>query len=457
MKAPTAVYKERRQRLCDKLGTGKILFLGNNHSPRNFKSNYYPFRQDSSFLYYFGLDLPNLNAIIDVDNHAAYLFGDNPTIDDIVWIGDQENLESMASKVGVDKVLSSSELDNHLSDGMHYLPPYTYDHTLRLRQYFKQEPAASLELIHAVIEQRSYKSDFELAQLEKAVEYSTVMHTRVMQHCKLGLKESDLVGIANQVAYEHETVLAYQPILTTQGQILHTNEYHHVLEEGDLVLFDGGLEVKSGYCADLTRTFPASGKFTPLQKEVYNTVATALEKAVNLAGPGVAFQELHLASARMLVEGMKAIGWMKGNTEDAVTTGAHTMFFQCGLGHMLGLDVHDMENLGEQYVGYAPPHIKSTEFGLKSLRLAKALEPNNCITIEPGIYVIPQLIDKFRAEGKFMEFINYDKLEANRNFGGIRIEDNFVVTKDGVRNFGPQLPTQAEQIENLVQESLYQV
>lgn len=443
-------YKARRAELCNKVGVGNILIQGNNHSPRNFRDNYYRFRQDSTFLYYIGLDLAGLNAIIDASTGDTILFGDDYTIDDIVWIGTQKNLLSLAESVGITQVKKSDQISEYLQKAFHYLPPYSANQTLRLSNYAgARNSRPSLELIHAIIEQRQYKSVGEIAEMDKAVNISNVMHQKVIQGCQVGMTESDLVGIASQYAFEQQAQFAYQPILTTQGQILHTHHYYHELREGDMILFDGGLEVASGYCADLTRTFPASGKFTPLQKDLYDIVLTAYDKAVYMAAPGERFQDIHLSAGKVLVEGLKDIGWMKGSVSDAVEQGAHTMFFQCGLGHMIGLDVHDMENLGEQYVGYESPHIKSKAFGLKSLRLAKKLEKGHCITIEPGIYVIPQLIDKFHAEDKYKDYINYEVLQKNRNFGGIRIEDNFLVTEGGNQKLGDDLPLEAAAIEAL--------
>jgi len=441
-------YVERRKELCKNVTAGKILLLGNKHSPRNFKDNYYRFRQDSTFLYYIGIDKPNLHALIDTSDNSTILFGNESSIDEIVWTGQKPKIAEQAEKSGISKVQPLSQLQSHLNGFIHHLPPYRADHSKILTTLLgsdKITPSESLRL--AVIKQRNIKSAEEIKEIEKAVKLSGEMHKAVMKACKPGLHEYDLVSVASKFAWNNQVKWSYQPILTTDGEILHNHNYSNQIDEDQMILFDGGIEVESGYCGDITRTFPSGEHFTTLQKEIYQIVLSAYDSAVALAGPGRSYKEIHLIAAEFLVHGLIALGWMKGLAEEAVAAGAHTMFFQCGLGHMMGLDVHDMENLGEEYVGYAQPTDKSKEFGLKSLRLGRNLEAGHCITIEPGIYVIPALIEKFKSEGKYTDFINYDVLTKNKDFGGIRIEDNFIITEKGNRILDGSLPKDIESIE----------
>ena len=443
-------YRQRRQQLMSLVGSGKILLLGNKESSINFEDNWYHFRQDSTFLYYTGLALPDLNLIIDADKGQTIVFGDDATIDMIIWTGDQPKLSGLAEQAGIQKVMGAPKLGDFVDQDMHYLPPYRSEHQVVLKALSgggTLDP--SLNLIKAVIQQRAIKSQEEIEELDKAASISALMHKSVIEAARPGMKEHELVAVASQLAWQHDTKWSFQPILTINGQILHNHYYGNTLKEGDLVLFDGGVEVASGYAGDLTRTFPVSAAFSPLQKDLYNIVRKAYQEARDMAKPGVRFKDVHLRAGLELCKGLKELGWMKGDMAAAVAAGAHTMFFQCGLGHMMGLDVHDMENLGERYVGYDESIQKSKEFGLKSLRLGRALEEGFVITIEPGIYIIPDLIDLFWSQGKFKDFINYEVLNAHRDFGGIRIEDDFVITATGARQIGEPLTTKAEEIENL--------
>jgi Xaa-Pro aminopeptidase len=443
-------YKARRQTLSKAVAAGKIFLYGNNYSAMNFKDNTYHFKQDSSFLYYIGINLPGLHAIIDTGTGTTTLYGDDVGIDMIIWTGEQEKLASLAERTGIENVKPSNSLQQDLSISDHYLPPYRAAHEVLLHKLFSdQKIDPSEHLIKAVVQQRNIKSEEEIQQMDIAASLTGEMHRTVMQAARPGMKEYELVSIANQVAWKHNCQWSFPPIMTVNGETLHNHYYGNELRDGDLLLYDGGIEAPSGYAGDMTRTFPVSGFYSELQKSVYSIVKSGYEQAVELCKSGSYFRDIHLATARKMSEGLKELGWMKGNIDEAVAAGAHTLFFQHGLGHMLGLDVHDMENLGEEYVGYTEDYVKSTDFGLRSLRLGKQLETGNVFTIEPGIYLIPQLIVKFRAEGKFKEFINYDKVWENKNFGGIRLEDDYVLESNGVRKLGYHLTIDIQEIERI--------
>lgn len=448
-----SIYAARRKKLVSTVGSGLILFLGNKEASINFKDNWYPFRQDSSFLYYFGISQPDLAGIIDIDNGAEYLFGDELTIDQIVWTGNLPSLTELAEKIGVSNVLAMSKLESMLSGkAVHYLPPYRSDHSITLSQLLsksidKVNSGYSAALINAIAPQRAIKSKEEIVELDKAVSITSAMHLAVMKAARPGMKEHELVGVAKKVASDHNVSLSFPPILTKDGQILHSHYHGNTLKDGDMLLFDGGTESESFYAGDMTRTFPVGKTFTAQQKEMYQVMHDAHVAAIAMLAPGQRFLDIHLHACQKLVEGLKNVGLMKGDPEEAVAAGAHTMFFQCGLGHFMGLDVHDMENLGEQCVGYTDTLIKSTEFGLKSLRLGRTLEEGHVVTVEPGLYLIPELIDLNKAAGKYLDFINYDKLEAFRDFGGMRVEDDFVITKTGADLLGTPLASSIEDIE----------
>lgn len=447
-------YIHRRKVLKEKVGSGLILLPGNEESSINFKDNWYPFRQDSTFLYYFGLNLPGLTAIINVDNDVEIIFADELSLDDIIWTGSLPSIQSLAELVGVKNVLATSKLKESVKQAHkpHFLPPYRPEHTQKLTFITGYSSAqimeeASVPLISAIVAQRSIKSSEEIEELEVAVTASSKMHLQVMRSARVGMMEYELVGEAYKSAVGGGMKLAFPAILTTNGQILHNHYHGNALREGDMVLFDGGLESFRCYAGDLTRTFPAGNKFTTRQKEIYQIVLNAHEKVIASLQPGVLFRDMHLLACKELVEGLKMICLMKGDTDEAVNAGAHTLFFQCGLGHMLGLDVHDMENLGEEYVGYSPDLVRSKEFGLKSLRLGKELEQGFAITVEPGIYFIPELIALKRENKSLHQFIDFDLLETYENFGGIRIEDDFLITENGSVQLGEPLPRSVEDVE----------
>jgi Xaa-Pro aminopeptidase len=447
-------YIKRRDTLKKIMGKGRLLILGNEESSINFKDNWYTFRQDSTFLYYVGVSAANLAFFIDIDAGEEILFGNELSIDDIIWTGPQSTLHELADEAGIKKVLPMAGISKYLKQGVAYLPPYRPEHTLKLAEWLDTdvkvvEASASVEFIKAVASQRSCKSEEELAQLDKACTVTSRMHRAVMMEAREGMYEHEVAAIAQKVLWENYAANSFLPIVTTNGNVLHNHYYGNRLVAGKMLLFDGGAELQNGYCGDMTRTIPVEKKFSSKQREIYEIVYAAYQKAISLLKPGIRFKDIHLAASLEMVNGLKQLDLMKGDAADAVASGAHTMFFQCGLGHMLGLDVHDMENLGEQYIGYNENLAKSKDFGLKSLRLGKELQEGYVLTVEPGIYIIPELIDLWWSKKMHTDFINYELLNRYRDFGGIRIENDFAITQSGGRLLGEPLAIAAEDVEAL--------
>jgi len=456
-----ATYVNRRKQLAGYGKNGIILLLGNNEAPMNYEDNTYPFRQDSTFLYFFGLAKAKLAATIDCETGKCILYGDDPTIDEIVWTGPQKNLSELAEQVGV---FSSESFDGvykivnkaiSSERKVHFLNPYRHDHLVLLADILNKPVAEiresySQELIEGVVSQRLYKSDEELIEIDQAVNITGKMHLAAMKMARVGLKEQHIVSKLLEIATSYGGFYSFPPIVTINGETLHNHYYGNILKKGDLLLVDSGAENDMGYAGDLTRTFPIGQKFTDRQKTLYQIVLDAHLKAVAALKPGITFKEVHLIASKTLFEGLKSINLVKGDPDEAISAGAHAMFFQCGLGHLMGLDVHDMENLGEQNVGYTPDMIKSTKFGLKSLRLGRKLEPGIVLTVEPGIYIIPALIDLWKADKRHENFINYPELEKHRDFGGIRVEEDFVITPNGSRLLGDEIPKTIEDVESTI-------
>ncbi|MBB5619990.1 Xaa-Pro aminopeptidase [Pedobacter cryoconitis] len=434
------VYEERRNKLKSEIGEGIILLPGNGESGMNFRDNTYHFRQDSCFLYFTGISRPDLCLIIDIDNDQEILFGDELTVDDIVWTGALETIEAQAEKAGIAFTRKKTEVINALAGNrkVHFLPVYRAETSLKLMDW-GLTGEASVPLIKAIVAQRSIKSEREIQEIEKAITISTLMQLKAQEIARPGVTENAVAAQLQAVAIANGGQLSFPSILTVNGEILHNHASNTVLKDGQMVLCDCGAENELFYAGDLTRTFPVGKAFSSLQQDVYNIVLNAQLKAIEALQPGVLYKDVHLLASAHLVRGLIDLGLMKGDPEQAVAEGAHTLFFQCGLGHMMGLDVHDMENLGEEYIGYTAELKKSKEFGLKSLRLGKALEPGFVVTVEPGLYFIPVLIDSWAAENKHAQFINYEKVKQFRDFGGIRIEDDFLITTTGSRLLGPPL------------------
>ena len=455
------VYIKRRDLLKKQVSSGLILLLGNEDSPMNYVANAYHFRQDSSFLYFFGLDTPGLAGMIDVDEKKDILFGNDLDIEDVIWMGYLPTVKDRAEDVGVKQTASLNDLPVALQEALakgrpvHFLPPYRPEHLIKLEKLLgiKSDEAkakASTALVRAVVAQRSLKSEDEIAEIEIALKTTYKMYITAMHMAQPGIWEKDIAGRVDGIAIADGGATAFPTILTKNGQILHNHAHGNLLKKGDLLVVDAGAESPLHYAADITRTIPVGGKFTAKQKDVYEIVLAAQETAIKAIKPGLKYREVHLATARVIAHGMKSLGLMKGDIEEAILQGAHALFFPHGLGHMLGLDVHDMEALGENHVGYDDTVQRSKQFGLAYLRLAKELKPGNVLTVEPGIYFIPALIDKWKKEGKFTDFIAYDKLAAYRDFGGIRIEDDVLVTKDGHKVLGRPIPKKPAKIEEQV-------
>ncbi|MBP1593126.1 MAG: putative aminopeptidase [Bacteroidetes bacterium] len=450
-------YINRRKQLKKTVASGILLFLGNDECGMNYADNTYSFRQDSTFLYFFGLSYAGLSAIIDIDNDKEIIFGDELTIDDIVWMGTQPTLKEKSERVGVLCTQSSKSIESYLKNALnngqqiHFLPTYRAEHKLKLMDWLGYLPAAqeaSVPFIRAVVNQRNYKSAEEIVEIEKACNTTADMHIKAMQILRPGMKESEIAGALADVALSAGGNLSFPTIATINGQTLHNHYHGNIVKPGDMLLLDAGAETVMGYAGDMSSTIPVDKKFTSRQKEVYDIQVASHLAAVEALRPGIPFKDVYELSSKVIVEGMKSLGLMKGNADDAVREGAHAMFFQCGLGHMMGLDVHDMENLGEVYVGY-DGESKSTQFGRKSLRLGRKLEPGFVLTIEPGVYFIPELIDLWKGEKKFTEFINYDKLETYKDFGGIRNEEDYLITEDGARRLGKKIPLTTDEVEAL--------
>ncbi|MBT4269979.1 MAG: aminopeptidase P family protein [Candidatus Marinimicrobia bacterium] len=450
-------YHNRRKVLSENLNEGLILLPGNNPVPMNYPSNWLRYRQDSNFLYYCGLDHPHINLVIDVKSGDSTLFGDNLSVDDIVWEGERTHISEMAKSAGIENCLPSSALQDFLktkNKTIHCLPRYRDDQKLFLDGLLNGKTnGSSKELIQSVIQQRSIKTDEEINEIERGLEVTAELHKMAMRTTGPGVTEQFVVGQIEGNALSQGRRLAYPVIFSVRGEILHNNEYQNVMEAGQLTLNDSGAESPMHYASDITRTFPVNGKFTDRQKEIYQIVFDMQEASFTFCAPGKSYKDAHLEAATIAVRGLKELGLMKGNVEKAVEAGAHALFFPHGLGHMLGLDVHDMEGLGEDLVGYDENDDRSDQFGLAYLRLAKTLELGFVLTVEPGIYFIPHLIDQWQSQNKHEEFINYNALDTYRDFGGIRIEDNIVITDDGYRILGPHIPRSIDEIEAIMGEN----
>ncbi|NLI87056.1 MAG: aminopeptidase P family protein [Bacteroidales bacterium] len=456
-------YTNRRNQLRAQFKSGILLFIGNDESGMNYEDNTYRFRQDSSFLYYFGINRPGLYAIMDIESGHDYVYGDDLTIDSIVWMGSQPTIHEMAAGFGVENTgpLSSfyQKVKTYPLASVHYLPPYRPEHFLKLMDIFeisKQETSAraSVPFITAVAEQRNVKTDEEVEEIDHAVSITAEMHMAAMRYALPGMTEAQVAARIYEVALAAGGDISFPIIATINGQTLHNHYHGNTISEGQLFLVDAGYETPKGYAGDMSSTFPVGRTFTERQKEIYQITLAAHNGAIDKLKPGINFRDVHLHAARIIFDGLKNMGFAKGNTDDAIANGAHALFFPCGVGHLMGLDVHDMENLGEQYVGYcgAP---KSTQFGLKSLRFARPLKPGFVVTIEPGIYFIPELIDLWQQNGTNRDYINFDRVNEYRHFGGIRNEEDVLVTPTGHRVLGKPLAKTVEEVEALRAEAFF--
>ena len=455
------VYVSRREELKRLMSDGVILLMGNNEAPNNYPNNaYYPFRQDSSFLYYFGQKRDGLVGVIDVDSGKETLIGDDIDIEDIVWYGSVDSVKDLAEQVGVANSAPMAELEKIVKEAVakgrkiHFLPPYRHDTMIQLMDLLdihpsKQKEAASLELIMAVVKMRSVKSALEIEELERACAIGYKMHTTAMRLVKPGVTEKYIGGQINGIAQSYGAQVSFGTIFSQHGEIMHGAPSMAALEDGRLVLCDCGAETIEHYCSDNTRTMPVNGKFSSRQLAIYSIVEDCHDLVLKVAKPGVKYYDVHMAVCRLMTERLKALGLMKGDVDEAVAAGAHAMFLPHGLGHMMGMDVHDMEGLGQIYVGFdeeTRPNLE--QFGTNALRMGRKLEEGFVITDEPGIYFIPDLIDDWRERGHCAEFLNFDKIETFKDFGGIRIEDDVLITADGCRFLGEErIPYHPKDIE----------
>ena len=456
---PSKIYSQRRNVLKSKFNSGLLLFLGNEESSMNYTDNTYAFRQDSTFLYYWGIDSPSLAAVMDIESGKEMVFGKDPTVDEIVWTGPQILLRKKAEATGVKESFELKKLSEFLEEAVrkgrkiHYIRQYRPENILKIEQLLdipaaRVNTSASTEFMKAVIEQRSIKSKEEIGQIEIGVNITREMQMAAMQKTKPGMYEREIAGMMHGIALARGGNLSFPIIFSIHGETLHNHSHHNKMKSGDLVVNDCGAESPLHYAGDLTRTFPVSGKFTSKQKEIYEIVLRAQKKAISMISPEVTFKDVHLTACKTLFDGLKELGLMKGDTEEAVKAGAHAIFFQCGTGHMMGLDVHDMENLGEEFIGYDENVQRSDQFGMCYLRLAKPLQPGFVVTVEPGIYFIPELYHAWKAEKKHESFINYKKLAGYMDFGGVRIEDDVLVLPTGNKVLGKKLAKTVSEIES---------
>jgi Xaa-Pro aminopeptidase len=454
-------YIARRQQLRQKITNGIVLLLGNVDSPMNYADNTYYFRQDSSFLYFFGLDFQNLAAVIDVDSGEDVIFGDDVSIEDIIWMGPQIPLREKAERVGVVRTESCKNLGTIIGKAIqsgrkiHFLPPYRAENKLLLNELLgisvsRQKAYASLELIKAIISLRSIKEVQEIEEIRKACAVGYQMHVTAMKMVKAGVWEQTIAGTIEGIANAGGGMVSFPVILSQNGETLHNHNHASTLQNGRLMLVDAGAEVGSHYASDFTRTVPVSGKFTQKQREIYEIVLAANNRGRELTKPGSTYLSVHLAVAEVIASGLKEIGLMKGDVKEAVRNGAHALFLPHGLGHMLGLDVHDMEDLGQIYVGYDDETRPVDQFGTAYLRMGRKLEPGFVITNEPGIYFIPALIEKWKTEKINTDFINFDRLTEYIDFGGIRLEDDILVTETGCEILGDRIPITPDEVENMM-------
>jgi Xaa-Pro aminopeptidase len=449
-------YRSRRSALRSSVDGGAILILGNDDAPKNYADNVYPFRQDSHFLYYAGINETGMALLIEPDGRDI-LFGRPYDPDDLVWHGPRPHVGDHADAAGfgasMDVSALKSEIDRLIATGdrIHYLPPYRAERSFQLADLLDANPervgnGVSDQLVEAVCDQRNAKTEAEIAEIEEALSVTAEMYRVAMTEARPGRREFEIAGLMQARALELGRQQAFTPIVSVRGEVLHNHSYDNTLADGDLLLMDSGAESPGWYASDITRTFPVNGRFSDRQRGIYEIVLAAQMAVIHAASPTHDNKEMHRLASRTIAGGLTALGLMKGNPDDAVEVGAHALFFPHGIGHMLGLDVHDMEDLGD-IVGYPEGEERSTQFGLAFLRMTRKLEPGFVITVEPGIYFIPALIDAWRSENRHTEFIDYDRVEEFRDFGGIRIEDDVLITEDGCRVLGPGIPKTPDEVE----------
>ncbi|MBL7138138.1 MAG: aminopeptidase P family protein [Bacteroidales bacterium] len=460
---PSSIYKDRRNRLRNEVHPGLIFFPGNQEVSFNYPANTYAFRQDSNFLYFFGLDQPDLAGVMDLDSGKDILFGNDVEIDDIIWMGQQPSMKERGNQIGVEEALPMNKLEETLRGAIaagrtvHFLPPYRGETIIQISELLGY-PLAEIrnqpsdQLIRGVVKLRMKKDQLEIQEMENMVDVAWLMHTTAMKMARPGTLEKEIAGTIEGIALSQACGVSFPVILTINGQTLHNHYHGNILVPERMLVIDAGAESEYHYASDITRTVPVGGEFSQRQKEIYDIVLAANMAAIKAVKPGVFFRDIHLLTAREITRGLTALGIMKGDVDEAVGNGAHTMFFPHGLGHPIGLDVHDLEGLGENVVGYDQEIQRSKEFGLGFLRFGRKLQEHFVMTIEPGIYFIPELIDIWKTERKHTDFINYDVVESYKDFGGIRIEDDVLVTAKGSRVLGKPIPKTVDEIEAIMAE-----
>ena len=453
------VYSRRREDLHKKIRSGIALFIGNLEAPLNYPDNTYHFRQDSDFLYFFGLDHPGFIGLMDFDSGKDMIFSNDFSMDDIIWMGPQPTGKELALKCGIKDSAPVVKLENAVKDAIakkrkiHFLPPYRGETKMILGKLLKENPCqmktnASVDLIMAVISMRSIKEKVEIEEIEKAVDIAYEMHVTAMKMCKQGVREQDIFGTIEGIALSKGGGTSFPIILSINGQTLHNHSHGNILSKGRMMVTDAGAETNLHYASDITRTTPVGGKFSQKQKDIYEIVLKANTEAIKATRPGISNRDVHFMACKILASELKTLGLMKGDVDEAVAAGAHALFMPHGLGHMMGLDVHDMEALGENFIGYNNEIKRSTQFGTAFLRFALPYKSGHVFTIEPGCYFIPELIEKWKAEGKFRDFINYSKIDAYMTIGGIRIEDNVLITEKGHKVLGKPIPKTVKEVES---------
>lgn len=457
------VYLDRRSRLISKMSGGIVLIPGHPDSPMNAPANILHFRQNSSFLYFFGLDFPDIAGAIDVDSGESIIFGNDVTMDDIIWMGPQPSMKERSALVGVTDSRPYKAMHEYIAEAInkgrkiHFLPQYRAENLILLEgltgiRASEVNRYKSVELIKAVVDLRSIKDEYELDEIRKAAAVGYDMHVKAMKMAMPGVWEQKIAGTIEGIALAGGGMLSFPVILSQNGQTLHNHDHSLILDEGRLMICDAGAETELHYASDFTRTVPVGGKFSDKQRDIYNAVLAANNNARIMAKPGMKYFDVHLEAAKTLAAGLKDIGIMKGDPEEAARIGASALFQPHGLGHMMGLDVHDMEDLGEDYVGYDDETKRSPIFGLGGLRLGRRLQPGFVFTNEPGCYFIPELIAKWESEKKFADFINYNKAKEYLDFGGIRLEDDLLMTNKGAELLGKRIPITIEEVESVMNE-----
>jgi len=446
------VLLQRRQALAAQVSVPVVLWSGSRAS-RNYPANTYPFRANSHFLYFAGIPLPN--AAIRLEGGRMELFMDDPTPMDILWHGPMPTRSHFAETIGADAAYPLADLATKGTDAA-TIP--VQDAATRFSQSqilgrdltsTKQLQGIDRELAMALIHLRLSHDELALQEMRRAIAISVEAHKAGMAATRQATQEAQVRAAIEAVMTTHQAVPAYTSIVTVHGEVLHSDRSLHPLQPGDLLLVDAGAETDTGWASDLTRTWPVSGKFSATQRDIYDIVLAAHDLCIAKMQPGIEYRDLHLLAALTIAEGLVNLGILKGDPTSLVEQDAHALFFPHGIGHLLGLDVHDMEDLGD-LAGYAPERSRSPRFGLGYLRLDRPLQPSMVVTIEPGFYQVPAILEDRERRDRHQHTVNWDRLATFADVRGIRIEDDILVTDSGSEVLSAALPTGAREIEALV-------